>query len=98
MRGLIGKPTNWHMSTEPPHTKEEVLSKRRRSEVAQLSVVSTIEPYQKQRKQNLLARLFALKLVGRSTPNYNINALIKASLKENPLRLIKNFLGMLKRI
>ena len=38
------------MSTEPPHTKEEVLSKRRRSEVAQLSVVSNIEPYQKQRK------------------------------------------------
>jgi hypothetical protein len=38
------------MSTEPPHTKEAVLSKRRRSEVTQLSVVSNIEPYQKQRK------------------------------------------------
>jgi phosphate starvation-inducible PhoH-like protein len=38
------------MSTEPPHTKEAVLSKRRRSEVTQLSVVSNIEPYQKQRR------------------------------------------------
>ena len=62
------------------------------------SDIAQMQPYQKQRKQNLLARLLALKLVGRSTPNYNINALIKASLKENPLRLIKNFLGMLKRI
>jgi phosphate starvation-inducible PhoH-like protein len=38
------------MSTEPPYKKEAVLSKRRRSEAAQLSVVSNIEPYQKQRK------------------------------------------------
>ena len=50
MRGLIDKPTNWQMSTEPPHTKEAVLSKRRRSEATQLSVVSNIEPYQKQRR------------------------------------------------
>jgi phosphate starvation-inducible PhoH-like protein len=38
------------MSTEPPHIKESVLSKRRRSEATQLSVVSNIESYQKQRR------------------------------------------------
>lgn len=36
--------------SNPPFTKEAVLSKRRRSEAAQLSVVSNIESYQKQRK------------------------------------------------
>ncbi len=35
---------------DPPLLKEAVLSKRRRSDAAQLSVVSNIEPYQKQRK------------------------------------------------
>uniref|UniRef100_UPI004049F051 Coenzyme F420 hydrogenase/dehydrogenase, beta subunit C-terminal domain n=1 Tax=Flavobacterium sp. TaxID=239 RepID=UPI004049F051 len=60
--------------------------------------ISKMQPYQKQRKQNLLARLLALKVAGRETPNYNKKSLIKAALKENPLRLIKNFVGMLKRI
>ena len=34
---------------DPRNLKEAVLSKRRRSEVTQLSVVSNIESYQKQR-------------------------------------------------
>lgn len=62
------------------------------------SEIAQMQPYQKQRKQNLIARLLALKLFGRKTPNYNINFLIKASFKENPLRLFKNFIGTLKRL
>ncbi len=60
--------------------------------------IAQMQPYQKQRKQNLLARLVALKISGRKIPAYNYNMLLKASLRENPLRLAKNFLGMLKRI
>lgn len=62
------------------------------------SEIGKMQPYQKQRKQNLIARLAALKLVGRPIPKYNYKLLFKAALKENPLRLAKNFLGMLKRI
>ena len=57
-----------------------------------------MQPYQAKRKKNLLFRLLALKLFGKSTPKYNFFLLLKASLKENPLRLIKNFLGMIKRL
>ena len=53
---------------------------------------------QKQRKQNLVARLSALKLLGKSVPKYNNGLLFKAATKENPLRLVKNFLGMIKRL
>jgi len=60
--------------------------------------IAQMQPYQKQRKQNVIARLLALKLVGRKIHNYNKTLLFKAALKENPLRLFKNFLGMLKRI
>ena len=62
------------------------------------SEIAKMQPYQKQRKQNLIARLAALKLVGRSVPRYNTKLLIRVAIKENPLRLVKNFLGMLKRI
>lgn len=60
--------------------------------------IANMQPYQKQRKQNLIARLAALKLLGKSIPNYNTGILVKAAAKENPLRLIKNFLGMIKRL
>jgi coenzyme F420 hydrogenase subunit beta len=62
------------------------------------SEIAQMQPYQKQRKQNLLARLIALKLFGKKIPNYNTGLLVKASLKENPLRLLKNFVGMIKRL
>lgn len=62
------------------------------------SDIEQMQPYQKQRKQNLIPRLVALKLFGRTVPNYNIKFLLKASLKENPLRLAKNFIGMIKRL
>jgi coenzyme F420 hydrogenase subunit beta len=59
--------------------------------------IGEMQPYQKQRKQNIIVRLLAIKLIGRSVPRYNKTLLFKASLKESPLRLLKNFLGMIKR-
>ena len=60
---------------DPPIIKEVVLSKRRRSEVAQLSVVSSIEPYQKQRR--------TIQLIPKSR-----NQETYIDLLENPQRLI----------
>jgi phosphate starvation-inducible PhoH-like protein len=60
---------------DPLHTKEIVLSKRRRSEVAQLTVVSSIEPYQKQRR--------TIQLIPKS-----LNQETYIDLLENPQRLI----------
>jgi phosphate starvation-inducible PhoH-like protein len=60
---------------DPPLLKEAVLSKRRRSEAAQLSVVSNIEPYQKQR------RTITLLPKSRNQETY-------IDLLENPQRLI----------
>jgi phosphate starvation-inducible PhoH-like protein len=60
---------------DPPIIKEVVLSKRRRSEVAQLSVVSSIEPYQKQRR--------TIQLIPKS-----LNQETYIDLLENPQRLI----------
>jgi phosphate starvation-inducible PhoH-like protein len=60
---------------DPPNIKEVVLSKRRRSEVAQLSVVSSIEPYQKQRR--------TIQLIPKS-----LNQETYIDLLENPQRLI----------
>lgn len=63
-----------------------------------VSEVKKMQPYQVNRKKNLLPRLIAVKLAGRKGHNYNFNLLVKSSFKENPLRLLKNFLGMLKRV
>jgi phosphate starvation-inducible PhoH-like protein len=60
---------------DPPNIKEVVLSKRRRSEAAQLSVVSSIEPYQKQRR--------TIQLIPKS-----LNQETYIDLLENPQRLI----------
>ena len=60
--------------------------------------VSKMQPYQKLRKQNLLPRLAALKLFGKAVPRYNYKQLFVASTRENPLRLLKNFVGMIKRL
>jgi phosphate starvation-inducible PhoH-like protein len=60
---------------DPPIIKEALLSKRRRSEAAQLAVVSNIEPYQKQRRQiNLIPK--------------SLNQESYIDLLENPQRLI----------
>jgi phosphate starvation-inducible PhoH-like protein len=61
--------------TDPPTIKEEVLSKRRRSEVAQLAVVSNIDSYQKQRR--------TIQLIPKS-----LNQETYIDLLQNPQRLI----------
>lgn len=60
---------------DPPTIKEALLSKRRRSESAQLAVVSNIEAYQKQRRQiNLIPK--------------SLNQETYIDLLQNPQRLI----------
>ena len=61
--------------TDPPNIKEVILSKRRRSEVAQLAVVSNIDSYQKQRR--------TIQLIPKS-----LNQETYIDLLENPQRLI----------
>jgi coenzyme F420 hydrogenase subunit beta len=63
-----------------------------------ISEIEKMQPYQVRRKRNLIARLTALKLSGRRSHNYQRKLLYRAALKENPFRLLKNFLGMLKRL
>jgi phosphate starvation-inducible PhoH-like protein len=60
---------------DPPNIKEAVLSKRRRSEVAQLTVVSNIDSYQKQRR--------TIQLIPKS-----LNQETYIDLLQNPQRLI----------
>jgi coenzyme F420 hydrogenase subunit beta len=63
-----------------------------------LKEVALMQPYQKQRKQNMIVRYLALKILGRNTPNYNRKLLLANAFRENPITLLKNFLGMVKRI
>ncbi len=77
MRGLektAAKPTREKAMTDPPTIKEEVLSKRRRSEAAQLQVVQ-IDSYQKQRR--------TIQLIPKS-----LNQETYIDLLQNPQRLI----------
>ncbi|WP_147676989.1 Coenzyme F420 hydrogenase/dehydrogenase, beta subunit C-terminal domain [Algibacter pacificus] len=60
--------------------------------------IGKMQPYQKQRKQNIIVRMLALKLVGRGVPKYNTSLLFKTSLRQSPFILVKNFLGMIKRL
>lgn len=60
--------------------------------------IGLMQPYQLNRKKNILPRILAMKLSGFSIPNYNFRTLIRASLLENPLRILKNFIGMLIRL
>lgn len=59
--------------------------------------LAAIQPGQRERRRALLARLWALKLVGRPVPRYK-GLQIWAAARQNPLgRNAKNFLGMLRR-
>ena len=56
-----------------------------------------IQPGQRERRRALLARLSALRLVGRPIPKYQ-GLLLGAAARQNPFsRNLKNFLGMLRR-
>ncbi len=63
-----------------------------------LDSVKKMQPYQVNRKQNVLPRIFALLVIGKRVHLYNRKILLMAAFKENPLRLVKNFLGTLKRM
>lgn len=59
--------------------------------------LTAIQPGQRERRRALLARLLALRLVGRPTPRYEGLQLWAAS-RQNPLgRNLKNFAGSLRR-
>lgn len=59
--------------------------------------LAAIQPGQRERRRALLARLLALRLVGRPVPDYR-GLRIVAAAWQNPLRRnVKNFLGTLRR-
>jgi coenzyme F420 hydrogenase subunit beta len=59
--------------------------------------LAAIQPGQRERRRALLARLLALRLVGRPTPRYQ-GLQIWAASRQNPiLRNLKNFAGTLRR-
>ena len=60
--------------------------------------LAAIQPGQRERRRALLARLLALRLVGRPVPDYR-GLQIGAAARQNPiLRNLKNFLGMVRRM
>lgn len=56
-----------------------------------------IQPGQRNRRRTLLARLLALRLMGRPVPEYRGMTLLAAARQERPLTLITAFLGMARR-
>lgn len=56
-----------------------------------------IQPGQRNRRRALLARLLALRLLGRPVPEYRGMTLLAAARQERPLVLVKAFLGMARR-
>lgn len=62
-----------------------------------VATLAGIQPGQRERRRALLARLAALRLVGRPVPRYH-GLQILAAARQNPLaRNLKNFLGTLRR-
>lgn len=62
-----------------------------------VATLPAIQPGQRERRRALLARLLALRLVGRPVPDYRGLQLVAAA-RQNPLgRNLKNFAGMLRR-
>ncbi len=60
--------------------------------------LSTIQPGQRERRRALLARLAALRLCGRPVPDYRGLQLGAAARSGHPGRILRNFLGMLRRV
>lgn len=56
-----------------------------------------IQPGQRNRRRTLLARLLALRLLGRPVPDYRGMTLFAAARQERPLTLLKAFIGMARR-
>jgi coenzyme F420 hydrogenase subunit beta len=56
-----------------------------------------IQPGQRDRRRAVLARLAALWLIGRPVPRYRGLGLVAAARQSSVVRLVKNFVGMLRR-
>jgi len=59
--------------------------------------LAAIQPGQRNRRRALLARLLALRLMGRPVPDYRGMALWAAARQERPMALIRAFVGMARR-
>jgi coenzyme F420 hydrogenase subunit beta len=59
--------------------------------------LAAIQPGQRERRRALAARLAALRLLGRPVPRYRGLRLLAAARQNRPGRLLRNFLGTLRR-
>lgn len=59
--------------------------------------LAALQPGQRERRRALLARLAALRLLGRPIPRYEGLHLLAAARQNPPGRTLRNFLGMLRR-
>lgn len=59
--------------------------------------LTAIQPGQRNRRRALLARLTALRLIGKPTPRYTGLGLLAAARQAKPGFLVRNFLGTLRR-
>lgn len=62
-----------------------------------ISALAAIQPGQRNRRRAVLARLCALRLLGRPVPSYRGLKLAAAARQANPRFLLRNFLGTLRR-
>jgi coenzyme F420 hydrogenase subunit beta len=62
-----------------------------------LSDISAMQPYQANRKLNLLSRLCAMKVLGNPVPKYDDGTLLRAARRSSLAAHCKAFLGMLRR-
>ncbi|MBP1838707.1 Coenzyme F420 hydrogenase/dehydrogenase, beta subunit C-terminal domain [Formosa algae] len=59
--------------------------------------IDKIQPYQLTRKQNIISRKMALKMLGYNLPNYNLRSLLSLTVNQSPQKIAKNFVGMFLR-
>jgi len=63
-----------------------------------LADLKLVQPYQRKRRQSILARLLALKLAGRSRPYYEGFYLAWNAWQGSPINFVRQFGGMLRRL
>lgn len=67
------------------------------TEVFDIADLAAIQPGQRERRRALLARLLALKMIGRPIPHYVGLQLMAAARQNSVARNVRNFLGTLRR-
>jgi coenzyme F420 hydrogenase subunit beta len=60
--------------------------------------LSLMQPYQKKRRQAIIPRLLALRMVGRATPHYRGFGLWRGAFKAGMVFFVRQFVGMLYRV